>query len=378
MSQRDEIIHVTTVHPRDDTRVFKKMCVDLAAKGYRVSLFVTDGLASESKDLVEIRNFDKRRGLVGRLAISHIKVLIGILSRRGAIFHFHDPELLLLTPFLRLCGYIVVLDFHEDTAEQLKEKHYLKPWLGKIVSRVYCGIQKFSVMVASGIVCATPAIARSVSREANTPCMIVNNYVKISEFPGAPQLGNFSRMRDFCYIGLISFDRCISELMESLDYLDSDYRLVLAGRFENKSAQEFVENHRNYSRVIYRGVVGREVFKKICQDSVCGMLLFKPLGNHVQSQPNKMWEYLVCNTRLVATNFSYWADLLSDFDEFVCFSDNSPASIAAAVMEQAEKALEDSIDDYSECVNRVSTRYSWEAELDNLIKLYSTVKKSVV
>jgi glycosyltransferase involved in cell wall biosynthesis len=373
MSQKARIIHVTTVHPRDDTRVFKKMCVDLAAEGYRVSLFVTDGLPSECKDSVEIRSLDRRRRIFARLIISHFRVLLAILSNRRAVYHFHDPELLLMTPFLRLCGYTVVLDFHEDTVEQIKEKHYINPSLRKITSVGYSCIQKLVVMVASGVVFATPAIARSVGQNCKTPSITVNNYVKVSEFPGVPSLVDYTRTKHFCYIGLISFDRCISELMDSLSYLDSEYRLVLAGKFDSKSVEEFVLGHENFSKVIYHGIVGRREFKMICQSSVCGMLLFKPLGNHVQSQPNKMWEYLVCNTRLVATNFSYWANLLSDFDEFICFSDNSPTSIATAVMDQAEKAVEDSISDYLECADRVTKLYSWETELNNLTKFYNRI-----
>lgn len=373
MSQKIEIIHVTTVHPREDTRVFKKMCVDLAAEGYRVSLFVTDGLPSECKDSVEIRNLDRRRRLAARLIISHFRVLLAILANRNAVYHFHDPELVLLTPILRLCGYKIILDFHEDTVEQIKEKHYVNPSFRKIISFGYLCIQNLGVRVASGLVFATPAIAQSVGQNCKTPSITVNNYVKVSEFPGVPSLGDYTQTKYFCYIGLISFDRCISELMDSLSHLDSEYRLVLAGKFESKSVEDFVLTHDNFSKVIYHGIVGRREFKVICQSSVCGVLLFKPLGNHVQSQPNKMWEYLVCNTRLVATDFSYWADLLSEFNDFTYFSDNSPTSIAAAVMDQAGKAVEDSISDYLECADRVTRLYSWETELDNLANFYNRV-----
>lgn len=40
------IAHLTPAHPRNDTRIFHKMCKSLAATGYRVTLVVADGKGS--------------------------------------------------------------------------------------------------------------------------------------------------------------------------------------------------------------------------------------------------------------------------------------------------------------------------------------------
>ena len=102
MSKGYEIIHVTTVHPRNDTRIFRKMCTDLAAAGFEVSLFTTDGLPSEEKNNVKIVNLDKRRTMIARIMISHVFVLLKILKNRNAIYHFHDPELLVIGAILSI------------------------------------------------------------------------------------------------------------------------------------------------------------------------------------------------------------------------------------------------------------------------------------
>ena len=48
------IAHVTTVHPRDDIRIFRKECLSLAAAGYETHLVVGDGLGDELRDGVHI------------------------------------------------------------------------------------------------------------------------------------------------------------------------------------------------------------------------------------------------------------------------------------------------------------------------------------
>ena len=50
-----KITHLTSAHPRYDTRIFIKMCSSLAKKeNYRVSLVVADGKGDESKNSVNI------------------------------------------------------------------------------------------------------------------------------------------------------------------------------------------------------------------------------------------------------------------------------------------------------------------------------------
>jgi len=370
-----EAIHVTTVHPRGDTRVFNKMCTDIAESGFKVSLFITDGLPSETKNGVSIVNIDKKRSMLPRLLISHLLVFFRILRNRKAIYHIHDPELMIMGTFLSLLRFKIVIDFHEDTGKQIEQKHYIKPKYRKLIAAAYKLVERIAAKVSSGLIFATPSIAKSIGEERNKQSVIINNYVKISEFQSDNDSSTFNKknLKQFCYIGLISFDRCFKQLLDSLSHLDEDYRLVLAGSFASDAEKQYLESHKNVNKVIYKGHVNREEFKSICQNSICGMLLFRPVGNHVESQPNKMWEYLVCNTRLVATNFEYWQTLLTPFEKLIQYSDNSPASIAEAVKEHAIRAENDSIEDYIDCSNNITKRYSWEAELDKLISFYKAI-----
>ncbi len=55
-----KICHITSVHPRYDGRIFRKMCVSLANNGYDVTLLVIDNKPDEVKDGVHIIPIDKQ------------------------------------------------------------------------------------------------------------------------------------------------------------------------------------------------------------------------------------------------------------------------------------------------------------------------------
>jgi hypothetical protein len=48
------IAHLTSVHPRYDTRIFLKECTSLANAGFEVNLIVADGQGDEKKNGVNI------------------------------------------------------------------------------------------------------------------------------------------------------------------------------------------------------------------------------------------------------------------------------------------------------------------------------------
>ena len=51
-----KIVHLTSVHPRHDARIFLKMCSSLARKKLNVYLVVADGAGNENKNNVKISN----------------------------------------------------------------------------------------------------------------------------------------------------------------------------------------------------------------------------------------------------------------------------------------------------------------------------------
>ena len=59
---RPRIVHLTTVHPRHDIRIFRKECVSLARAGYEVVQVVGDGQGDAQEEGVRIVDLGARPG----------------------------------------------------------------------------------------------------------------------------------------------------------------------------------------------------------------------------------------------------------------------------------------------------------------------------
>ena len=88
-----KVCHLTSVHPRNDVRIFHKECKSLAAAGYDTTLIVADGIGDQLLDGVSIKDVGKPSTRISRIFSSTWKVLKAAKKTKADIFHFHDPEL---------------------------------------------------------------------------------------------------------------------------------------------------------------------------------------------------------------------------------------------------------------------------------------------
>src|SRR5262245_18997932 len=154
------IVHLTSVHAADDTRIFWKECLSLAEAGYRVSLVVPEERAGRRQaNAVEIVAVKRRSGRFARMLASTFGVAAAGLRQRAAIYHFHDPELIPAGLALRLLGKRVIYDVHEDVPRRILFKSWIPRNLRRPVAGFASAFEWIAGRALSGIVAATPTIA---------------------------------------------------------------------------------------------------------------------------------------------------------------------------------------------------------------------------
>jgi hypothetical protein len=109
-----KIIHITTIHPRYDTRIFLKQCRSLAKAGYRVSLVVADGKGDERKDGIAIYDVGSSRGRISRILKTTGRVYAKAKELDADLYHLHDPELIPAGLKLKDMGKKVIFDSQKN------------------------------------------------------------------------------------------------------------------------------------------------------------------------------------------------------------------------------------------------------------------------
>ena len=210
----EEIVcHVTTLHPRDDIRVFFKECVSLAQRlNRRVFLVVADGKGPSEESGVHIVdvNGKHRRGLVRRIANAYAAYR-KVLSLKPHVVHLHDPELIFVGFALRLRGFRVVYDMHENLPKQIITKHWIPSWVRPSIA-FFVKLLERVLLPSMAVVFAEMSYSRDYPWLKNT--VTVLNLPRISSLlsVAAEKKKNYS----FCYVGAVSTQRGGRVTLEAL------------------------------------------------------------------------------------------------------------------------------------------------------------------
>lgn len=364
-----KVAHLTSAHSRFDIRIFLKQCTSLAADGYEVSLVVADGRGDEQRDGVAILDVGKSNGRLARMIGASRRVLMRALSVDADIYHLHDPELLPAGIVLKLRGKRVIFDAHEDLPKQILSKPYLKPIVRKPVSVAVSVFERFACRYFSAVIGATPSI-RDKFKGMGIPAVDVYNFPLPGELEAEASWGE--KEREVCYVGGVAAIRGVREIVAATGLARADVKLNLAGKFSETTVKAEVEKMPGWARVNELGFLSRPEVRSVLGRSVAGLVTFLPEPNHIEAQPNKMFEYMSAGLPVIASNFPLWREVVEGNDCGVCVDPLAPQEIANAIdhlVENPETARR-----MGENGRRaVQERYNWNIEKQKLLALYATL-----
>jgi glycosyltransferase involved in cell wall biosynthesis len=364
MSTPERVVHLSTAHPRDDVRIFHKECRSLAAAGFEVHLLVADGKGDERRADVQITDIGAVQGRMRRILLQPWRMWSFARALRAHLYHFHDPELIPVALLLRAGGHAVVYDAHEDVPRAVLSKYWIAPWLRRLVAGVFERFEDFAARRFSAVVAATPHIARRF-RRLNARCVDVNNYPLLEEL--AADIAATPEGRVLCYLGGIGIIRGAIEMITAVGRTDA--KLVLAGAFENTATETLLRRLPAWRQVDYRGVVTRAEVHRIMATSRAGLIFFHPEPNHVDAQPNKIFEYMSAGLPVLASDFPLWRDLLQASNAGRCVDPLDVDAIARCI----DALLADPVR-AREMGERgrtaVARQFNWTHEERKLVSLY--------
>lgn len=364
------ICHLTSVHPRYDTRIFIKQCRSLALSGYEVTLVVADDAPNEVVDGVRVLSVGGQKSRAERILHVTRRVFRKAVELDADLYHLHDPELLPIGLKLKRIGRRVIFDSHEDVPRQILGKHYLGRNSGRVLSMAVKAYETWVCRRLDAVVAATPFI-RDKFLPIN-PCSVdVNNFPLLGEL--VVDVSDYDVSPDrLCYVGAITTARGIKEMVKAMELTPDNVRLQLGGTFGTESLANEVRSYSGWQYVDELGWLGREEIAKVLASSAAGLVVLHPTISYVDSLPVKMFEYMSAGIPVIASDFPLWRDIVEGNECGLCVDPQDPREIAEAItwiVHHPEEARAMGANGR----RAVETKYNWGAEEEKLLSLYNHV-----
>jgi len=360
---------LTTVHPPFDTRIFHKEAKSLAKAGYDVTL-----IAQHDKDEVvegiKIVQLSKPKNRLERITRTVWLVYRKAIKLDADIYHFHDPELMIVGIILRFFGKKVIYDVHEDVPKQVLNKD----WLGNMYVRKFAAfiiniVEKVGALLFSKIVVATTDIARKFSKKK---VVILRNFPVLELTDNIKSVNCNKNKSVIIYAGGLSRIRGIKDIVRAMKYVGDRAELWLLGKWESEKFKKECEDLEEWKYVKYLGFVTLDKVYKYMKISNIGISMLHPVKNYLTSLPVKAFEYMACSLPIIMSNFPYFQKNFKECALFVTpFDFKDIAKKVLYFLDNPDKAKKNG----KRGRKLIEEKYSWEAESKKLLEMYEGLLK---
>lgn len=302
-----KVFHISSLHSRYDSRIYRRECVYLAKHGYDVTLLVNDGHPDETRENVEIKSIANNKKTFYRKLIVPIIFFYQLMRMKSDIVHFHDPELiplgLILSAFF---GKSVIYDVHENYRSHSNNGLY-NYW------QTFLNIQAGKRL---NLIFAESSYSKNYKSVLNS--IEVLNYADLDFFkPYELSKINTSNIEIF-YVGGVNKDRGLREVIDVLGDLENEFEFGcfhIIGPVRNQAELEYIKagNYASISdKVIFHGKMELEQAYNVAQTCSLGIAITLDTENYRESLSTKVFEYLAVGLPVVFSNFKIYGTLVNE------------------------------------------------------------------
>lgn len=368
-----KIVHLTSVHPRNDIRVFHKECKFLEKYDeFNVSLVVADGKGDIIIENVNIYDVGVPKNRLIRIFLSTFLVFLKSLKLKADIYHFHDPELIFYGYILKILGKKVIFDIHEFSYIQIKHKAWLPKYLRGSVSFFYKRIEDFFCKRFDALIVPQEEM-KSYYRKVNLNTITAFNYPSRMDLLDPNDIPDCQkRIKNLIYVGALSDDRGFSNmisLIEDLYERDSGYKLYIAGKYSDSQLEQ-VKYSKACEAIVMLGFLDRLSIKEYLKNCAWGLILFNNVGQYYMANALKMFEYMSAGHILLIPDFGNWHDLNSQLSVGFNVDVKNSKNIADIIYTMDENTFNVFLE---RNISLVNEQFVWESEVQKIYDAYRTI-----
>jgi glycosyltransferase involved in cell wall biosynthesis len=374
--QHRKVCILSSVHVALDSRIFYREARSLRQAGYDVTLIAVHE-RNEVRDGVQILALPRvPRWQRPRLWLTLFR---HALASRADIFHFHDPELLLIVPWLHwLTGKPTIYDVHEVYADFIEVKDYMPAWLRYPMAWCFRWLEPLLVRLQSAVIfandqvaCAFRRLRRPKTTLFNYPAraFVENAVLATGQVQPRPpivlHLGGHERNRG---------TRLMVEAFYQVLRMVPEARLILLGPFTPPSLEDEVRadiGHRGIEGSV--SITGRLPFEQIgeyLKQAAVGWVALQPVSKNMKSTPTKLFEYMAYGVPIVCSDLLSTRPFVRDGENGYLVAADDPCAHADAILRILHQPnLASAMGKHGHGL--VQTRYNWDEMERRLLSLYN-------
>lgn len=366
-----KVCHVTSAHPMEDNRIFKKQCCSLVKNGYEVTL-VQQGKSYE-KSGVSIVGFGiMESSRLKRMLLTAKRAYRKALEVDADVYQLHDPELLPYALKLKKRGKKVIFDSHEKYSDLMVDKPYLPGWSAHLVSALYSRYESYILKRIDGVIFPCLKNGKHPFEGQCTNLVTVNNTARMEELYDHYVPCGEKYPRSIVYIGSISHNRGITHAVQAA--AKSGAVLYLGGNFSPESYRQELEAMPEYNSVRYLGSLDRQAVLDTLQHCQIGLATLLNVGqyNQFDNLATKAYEYMSLGLPVILSRSPFNEKIMNSYRFGVCVDPDDPQQIAEAIcylLDNPEEARRMG-DNGREAVR---TEFNWKTEERKLLDFYKKI-----
>jgi len=295
------------------------------------------------------------------------------LEEKADIYHFHDPEFLYWAVKLKQkTGAKVIYDVHEDFPQQILSKPWIPKIFRKLIATIFNFYEKRKVKQLDFIIVALPKVKESFQKTGINNIETITNYPLLEYFAQVTsnqRVATSNQRIKLIYVGGLTRIRGTIEIIKSLEFIKSDVKLILLGKFQEKDLENKLKKMPEWEKVEFKGWLPQKETYQNMMDADIGLICFLPTPNNINSMPNKLFEYMAARLPIIASDFPLWKEIIREDNCGLTVNPQEPREIAKTIDHLIEHPEEARI--MGENGRRaVFKKYNWEKESQKLIKIY--------
>lgn len=364
-----KICNIATAHLRSDTRIIKECLAEKQA--YEVHYVTGDGKPYEQKDGLHLYGTKQYSVRLLRAILSPFPIYQTAKQIDADLYVIHNPELLLLVPFLKKRGKAVVWDCHEYYYDEFFHlTGALKPirrLLAYLYKKLICKIRHN----LDGCITICDGLKHSLQTFGFSNIYVLPNYPLREMFPSAPSIP-FAKNFYVLHYGVLTAQRNIHLLIQATHRCRNPIRLLLCGYFPFAAYQKQCQQTVGWENVAYYDYATKKQVQMFSQKCFAGILAFVR-----ETQPDysrvKLYECMALGLPIIAPLYPHY--------QKTCENDGQPLGICAKIDPQAiADAMDHLYEDKSLCEGlgrhgrkAFEERYTFEAQQGGFLRFLQSI-----